>query len=142
MSDPTNPVMKMCIDGMQAELEGRADDARILFLRGWDARRDAFDACIAAHYLARHQDTPEDALRWNQEALSQAELAGADRVRGFYPSLYLNLGHSHEVLGDRASARRYYDVAAALVGDLADDRYGEIVRRGIAEGRRRVAADL
>jgi hypothetical protein len=37
---------------------------------------------------------------------------GDDRVRGFYPSLYLNLGRSHEVLGHPAEASRYYELAA------------------------------
>lgn len=135
---PNNPVVNLCVEGMQAEMEGRHAEARELFLQAWAARTDAFDACIAAHYVARQQNTPEDTLRWNQESLSQAEAVADDRVRDFYPSLYLNLGHSYEVLGDATRARRYYDLAAERLGNLSGGRYGDIVRQGVAEGMRRV----
>lgn len=138
--DPDNPVVRLCAEGMRAEMEGRRADARAAFLRAWEARSDAFEACIAAHYVARHQDTLEESLRWNAEALAQADAVGDDRVRGFYPSLYLNMGHSCEVLGDAAGAARYYDLAAARLHDVPDGPYGDVVRHGVAEGRRRVAA--
>ena len=136
--DPNNPVVKLCVEGMQAEGAGRHDDAHALFTRAWEARTDNWEACIAAHYLARHQPTPQDTLRWNQEALDRAELVTDDRVHGFYPSLYLNLGHSHEQLGNLAEARRFYDLAAAESAALPEDRYGGVVRQGIENGQRRV----
>src|SRR6185369_12384821 len=97
--DPNNPIVKLCVAGMRAEGEGRLDEARALFDQAWAARRDAFEACIAAHYVARPQATPEETLRWNEVALEQAEAVGDGRVQGFYASLYLNVGHAHEVLG-------------------------------------------
>lgn len=139
--DPENPVVKLCAQGMEAELAGRPVEARDLFLRAWDARRDDYDASIAAHFVARHQPTPQETLRWNQEALARADAAGGDPVRGFYPSLYLNLGHSHEQLGDVDEARRCYDLAAASATDLPPGPYGDIVRDGIARGLARVAAE-
>jgi hypothetical protein len=122
---------------MRAESEGRHADARSLFTQAWEAAQDDYDACVAAHFLARHQDDPQDTLYWNQEALTRAALAGGERVRGFYPSLYLNLGYSHELLGNRSEARRYYELAAARLEDLPAGRYGDVVRHGIAEGRKR-----
>ncbi len=56
----------------------------------------------------------QDTLHWNQEALARADAVGDSRVRSFYPSLYLNMGHSYEVLGNRAEASRYYALAAGL----------------------------
>ena len=138
--DPTRPVVKLCVEGMQAEMDGRHVDAKALFLQAWAAREDAFDACIAAHYVARHQNTPEDALRWNQLALSEAEAVGDERVQGFFSSLYLNIGYSHEVLGDLVSARRFYDLAAERLGDVPDGRYRQIVEHGIVKGSCRVEA--
>ncbi len=138
--DPDNPVVKLCVEGMRAEGAGRPDDARVLFARAWDARTDDWEACVAAHYLARHQPTPQDALRWNQEALDRAHGVTDDRVRGFFPSLYLNLGHAHEQLGDLDQARRFYDRAAAESAALPDDRYGSVVRQGIRNGQGRVPA--
>jgi len=64
--------------------------------------------------VARVQTDPQENLRWNQEALSRAVAAGEERVRGFLPSLYVNLGRSHERLGHQAEAKRFYQLAADL----------------------------
>ena len=64
---------------------------------------------------------------------------GDERVRQFYPSLLLNLGHSHEELGSFDEARRYYALAAERVDSLPEDRYGDIVRDGLARARERLA---
>ena len=138
--DPDNPIVRLCVKGMEAEGAGRHDDARALFIQAWDAHTDDWEACIAAHYLARHQPTPEDTLRWNQEALDRAAAVADVRVHGFYPSLYLNLGHSHEQLGNLAEARRFYDLAAAEAKRLPEDRYGTTVRQGVKNGQGRVGA--
>lgn len=112
--NPDNPVVKLCIAGTQAEFNGRIDEARALYRQAWQTAQDDYEACIAAHYLARHQTDPHETLRWNQEALTRAEAVGDGRADSFYPSLYLNMGHSYELLGDQAEAQRYYDKAAAL----------------------------
>jgi hypothetical protein len=137
--DPDNPIVRLCVAGMRAEGEGRLDEARDLFGQAWAGRRDAFEAGIAAHYVARHQDSPEETLRWNEEALMQAEAVGDERVRGFFASLYLNLGHEHEALGHTAEARRFYDLAAAELDQAPGGRYGDVVPSGIENGRLPVA---
>ncbi len=112
--DLDNPVIKLCLEGTQAEFRGRMDEAQRLYQRAWEISTDDYEACIAAHYVARHQPTLQETLRWNQIALDHAEAAPDDRVGKFYPSLYLNLGRSYERLGDQAEAQRYYDRAAQL----------------------------
>lgn len=107
--DPNNPVIQLCADGMQAEGEGRSEDARELYKRAWKESKDDFDdfdACIAAHYLARHQPNAKETFRWNKVALERAGAMEEETVKGFYPSLYLNMGKSHEDLGDPDEARR------------------------------------
>jgi len=138
-----NPVVRLCAEGMQAEMEGRTEEAREMFEQAWHARRDDFDACVAAHYLARHQDHPQATFEWNREALMRARAVGDDRMQSFYPSLYLNMGHSCEQLGDLSEARRYYGLAAAQLDEVPDGPYKEIVRGGIAGGYKRTesAAD-
>lgn len=112
--DLSNPVFQLCMDGTRAEFAHRLDDARDLYQQAWDARVDDYDACIAAHYVARFQDSVEESLRWNQLALKHADAVKDDRVKDFYPSLYLNLGRSYELVGNQSEAQRYYDLAAAL----------------------------
>jgi hypothetical protein len=72
---------------------------------------DNYEACIAAHYLARCHANPEKSLRWNQLALSHADLVNDERVRDFYPSLHLSLGRSYEVVGERS---RHRDIMRSL----------------------------
>ena len=105
---------------MRAEGENRFEEARLLFTQAWESSTDDFEACIAAHFLARHQENPQDTLRWNQEALARAEAVGDDRVSDFYPSLYLNLGHAHETLGDMEEAARFYGLASQGMDRLPD----------------------
>jgi tetratricopeptide (TPR) repeat protein len=136
--DPDNSIVLLCVKGMRYEGEGRYEDARAQFVQAWDESTDDFEACIAAHYLARHQDTNEQRLQWNQESLRRAQAAGGQRVQDFYPSLYLNLGYSYEQLGEKAKASYYYELAENSAAKLSEDRYGKIVRDGIEEARRRL----
>ena len=102
------------MEGTRAEFEYRLEDARLFYQQAWEARTDDYDACVAAHYVARFQDSAEESLRWNQIALDHANAVKDERVKEFYPSLYLCLGKSYEALGDRINAERYYDLAAEL----------------------------
>ena len=112
--DTNNPVIKLCIAGSQAEFEKRAADACRLYRQAWEAVSNDYEACIAAHYMARCPELPEDVLRWNQEALDRANVVADERVQEFYPSLYLNMGASYEKLGNLVEAQRYYRLAAEL----------------------------
>ena len=112
--DLHNPVIQLCIAGTRAEFEHRIDNARVLYQQAWEARTDDYDACMAAHYVARFQDSAEESLWWNQIALDHANAINDDRVKDFYPSLYLSLGRSHELVGNQVEAQRHYELAAAL----------------------------
>ena len=136
--DPKNAVVKLCVAGMEAEGRGEPEEARRLFAKAWDTADDDFEACIAAHYLARHQASSEQELAWNETALRLAEAVGDERVQGFYGSLLLNLGRSHEELGNLPLALECYNRAAEHASKLGDDGYGAMVRRGAAAGQLRL----
>jgi len=138
--DPNNPVVKLCAAGMAAEGEGRRDDARASFEQAWAESRDDFEACIAAHYVARHQATPAAELEWNRTALERANRVGDARVTGFYPSLHLNLAHSLEKLGETGEACTHYIRGDELAAALPDDPYARLVRSGTAAGRLRTCS--
>lgn len=112
--DTNNPVIALCVAGSRAELEGRKADAYALYAQAWDAAGDDYEACIAAHYAARGAPDPREIFRWNRIALDRAEAVEDERVQPFYPSLYLNMGRSHELLGEQAEAEHFYALAAAL----------------------------
>jgi hypothetical protein len=140
--DPNNAIVKLCADGMKAEAEGRGADAKALFEQAWQESRDDFDACIAAHYVARHQGTPEDEIAWNRQALARAALVDQDRVRAFYPSLYLNLAHSLEKVGRTLEACELYSTAATRLEGQPDTPYTRLVWSGIVAGRQRVCSTV
>ena len=112
--DLDNPVIQLCVAGTQAEFRGEIEEARAFYQQAWEAAQDDFDACVAAHYVARHQADPAQRLHWNQVALDRANAVGDGRVLAFYPSLFLNMGQSFELLGNPDEARRFYELAAEL----------------------------
>ncbi|MEV4542058.1 hypothetical protein [Micromonospora echinaurantiaca] len=137
--DLDNPVLRLCQDGMRAEAEERPADARALFEQAWARRTDDYDACVAAHYLARHQDDPEEMLRWNQAALRHAEAVGDDRVAAFHPSLHVGVAMANERLGNMVAARAAFERAAEHVDAVPAGAYGELLRAAIVEGLRRLS---
>jgi tetratricopeptide (TPR) repeat protein len=136
--DPDNPVVKLCAEGMQAESSGRLDEARERYEQAWTEHSNDYEACIAAHYLARHQSSVEAELEWNRVALAKAARVDADLVSGFYASLYLNLGHSCEKTGDMDAARENLRLAEHHLEAVPDGRYKEIVRGGIENAQERL----
>ena len=130
--DPANPVVRLCADGM-------ATGDPTAFERAWAARVDDYDACVAAHYLARVHPDARSTLEWNERALAHALQADPERVAGFMPSLHLNLGRSYEDIGDPHRAAESYRRAAECFDALDDDGYGAMVRRGVAAGLERLA---
>lgn len=129
--DPNNPIVRLCVQGIELEGSGRFDDAAQLFLNAWSQSTDDFERCIAAHYVARHQKNRVDTLLWNQRSLNHANAVFDDRVGGFYPSLYLNMGRAHEDLGNREDAERFYAMAASVLDSLPEGRYGNGVRDAV-----------
>lgn len=128
--DLDNPVVQLCAAGMH--VEGEPAKARALFEQAWAARRDDLDASIAAHFLARHQRTPEATLAWNERALEHADAVTDARVRLLLPSLCLNLAESYRAVGRVAEAtalaHRGLDAAAQLP---PGDGYADFIRTGL-----------
>jgi hypothetical protein len=134
-----NPIVKICVEGMSLEARGDHLEAAKLFVRAWQMARDDFEASIAAHYVARHQNSPEKTLYWNRISIDRANLASKEKVRSFYPSLYLNMGKSHEDLNHWKEAEAFYRLAEGSLGVLSDDRYGTMVRDAVQRGLERLA---
>ncbi|OLZ72223.1 hypothetical protein AV521_10000 [Streptomyces sp. IMTB 2501] len=122
---------------------GDREEARRRFLDLWVEIGDAgnpLHRCTLAHYLADTHDDPEDELAWDLRALSAAEELtdgpegpGGDplSIRGFFPSLHLNLAADYVKLGRSEAARSHLRRARRAAGDLADDGYGDGVRAAI-----------
>lgn len=137
--DPENPVVKLCVEGMQAEgVDAGRHSARI-FQHAWEMASNDFERCVAAHYVARHQQEPSDRIAWNEKALQHAEASGDPRVVAFLPSLALALAAAHENAGHVKTAYQLYLAAERYSRSLPHDGYGSFIRNGIANGLARVA---
>ena len=134
--DQMNPVVRLCAEGMAAE--GRPAEARRLFEQAWAARRDDYDAAVAAHFLARHQPTPAERLHWNTLAVRHAEEVADGRAAELLASLYLNLGDAHANVGDAVAAASAARQAAAYLAALPPGGYREFVAFGICRLAARV----
>lgn len=138
--DTNNVVVQLCTRGMEAEGNGDAEGAAELFRRAWEVAGSDYEACIAAHYLARQQNTPQETLHWNQMCLERADRVGDDRVRGFYPSLHANIGRACLELGRTDEAREQFRLAAQRIVELPEGPYTDWLRYAVADGLRSVGA--
>jgi hypothetical protein len=136
--NPENPVVKLCVQGMEFESKGDFEEASKFFLSAWSHSTDDFERCLAAHYVARHQNDLNEALVWNQRSLDHARAVGDETVSELFPSLYLNMGKACEDLGRRDDAQHYYKMTEEVLCSLPDNRYKEIIRDAVKRALDRV----
>lgn len=121
---------------------GDREEARTRFGALWEEvgeRGDPLHRCTLAHYMADTQDDPEDELAWDLRALRAADAltardpgpGGSGRVRGFYPSLHLNLAASYTRVDEARLARSHLALARKACDALGDDAYGDGVRAAV-----------
>ncbi len=139
--DLNNKVIKLCAEGMSAELEGRIEAAQALFDEAWSLAENDFERFTAAHYVARNQKEPADVLKWHVKALKHAELVKDDGMKAQFPSLFLNVAKSYESMGGTVEANSYYKRAAAACEFLPAGSYGDMIRYGVNEGLKRTSPE-
>lgn len=118
---PNNNVVKLCLQGMALEDEGKLEEASRIFLQAWDEAADEFEKFIAAHYLTRHQKDVSDKLKWLETSLQLALKIDSDYTKGVLSFLYLNIAKCYEELGDVESAKKNYELAVSSKDNLSDN---------------------
>ncbi len=125
--------------------DGDPDAARTALLNLWDTMGplgDALHRCTLAHYLADLYDDAAQALIWDVRALDAAGALTDERarrhhpalrVRGFYPSLHLNLADNLRRLGSFEAAHQHLDAAREYFDALGTDPYGDGIRSAADE---------
>ncbi len=140
--DPSNPVVQLCVKGIEIEYGGDLEKAHGLYREAWELAGTDLEFLTAAHYLARVQTDPGETLKWNLVALEYARKTDHPDTRAFYPSLYLNVGKSYEDLENFKKAYEYYLVAHNCSVELPDDGYGNMIRKGVLAGLERLKGQL
>lgn len=117
---PANTVVKLCLQGMDMEEKGNAEEAGKLFLQAWNEATDDFEKFTAAHYVARHQKDVADKLKWQETALQFALQINDDSVNSALPALYASIAGCYEELGDSDNAKRNHELATSVASNLSD----------------------
>jgi len=136
--DPNNNVVRLCTKGMELEVSQHANEAQQLFLQAWNEATNDFEKFTAAHYVARHQESVEEKLKWDETALAHALKIADGSLNNIYPSLYLNIGKCYEDLNDLDKAKENYQSALSYISSLSDNGYGKMIKSGIKNGLERL----
>jgi rifampin ADP-ribosylating transferase len=141
--NPSNNIVKLCLQGMGMEENGKPEEASELFLQAWNEATNDFEKFLAAHYVARHQKDISDKLKWLETALQFAIKTNDDAVRSAFPALYLNIAKCYEDLSDPDKAKSNYELALSYKskpsdkgpfyhGTKADLQVGDLLTAGIS----------
>lgn len=148
--NPSNNVVKLSLQGMSMEEQGKPEEAIKLFLQAWSEATDNLEKFIAAYYVARHQKKVSDKLKWLETALQFALKINDDSVKSAFPSLYSNIAKCYEELSDPENAQKNDELAASsndqsfdkgpfYHGTKADLKVGDLL---IAGGNSNYKAEL
>lgn len=136
--DLNNPVVKLCARGMELEATGEPGQAAGLFNNAWMIAQTNLEKMIAAHYVARHQETLAEKLEWDLLALEYAHHVNEPDTRGMLPSFYLNIGKCYEDMGNLDQAMVHYVLAKEHLAYLEKNAYGEMIKTGVQNGISRI----
>lgn len=113
--NPSNNIVKLCLQGMEMEEKGKTEEASRLFLQAWNEATEDFEKFIAAHYVARHQKNVSDKLKWHETALQFALNVNNDAVTSAFAGLYSNIAKCYKELGDLDNADKNYKLSSSFV---------------------------
>ncbi len=136
--DLESKTIQLCAKGMELEGLGKREEAAAIFNEAWDNAQNDSERFTAAHYIARHQNTVSDKLKWDEISLQLAISINDENAKGAFPSLYLNIAKCYEDLNDQGNALKNYELAHAASNILPDDGYGNLIRNGIKNGIERI----
>ncbi|MES2763432.1 MAG: NAD(+)--rifampin ADP-ribosyltransferase [Bacteroidota bacterium] len=112
--DPTNTIVKLCLQGMSMEEQGKHEEANVLFLQAWNEATLDFEKFLAAYYIARQQTNVSDKLKWTETTLQYALNINDDSVKSAFPALYSTIAKCYEELNDPANAKKHLDLALSF----------------------------
>lgn len=118
--NPSNNVVKLCLQGMGMEEKGKPEEASELFLQAWNEATYDFEKFISAHYVARHQKNISERLKWLETALQFALKINNDSVKSAFHSLYSNIAKCYEDLSDPDKAKKNYELATSFKDKPSD----------------------
>lgn len=117
--NPGNHVVKLCLQGMSLEAQGKAEEASQCFLQAWNESTQNWEKFISAHFVARQQNNTSDKLKWLEMDLELALKINDDSVNSALPLLYSSIAQCQEDLQEFDKAKWNRDVAASLKEEVS-----------------------
>ena len=118
--NPGNNIVKLCMQGMGMEENDKPEEAGRIFLQAWNEAADDFEKFLAAFYVARHQKTVPDNLKWLETALQFALKINDEAVKAVFPLLYSSIAECYERLNEPGKAKKNYELAASFKDKPSD----------------------
>jgi hypothetical protein len=118
--NPNNNIVKLCLQGMAMEENGKPGAAGALFLQAWNEASNDFEKFISAYHLSRQQKNVSDKLKWTETALQLALKINDDTVKAALPSLYSTLAKCYEDSSDPDNAKKNRELAISSNEQPAD----------------------
>lgn len=118
--NPNNDIVKLCLQGMSLEDTGKPEEAGKIFLQAWSEATNDFEKFLAAYYIARHQKSVSDKLKWVETSLELALKINDDYFKGVLSSLYLRKAECFEESGELEAAKKSYELAESFKHKLSD----------------------
>ncbi|MFN8343712.1 MAG: NAD(+)--rifampin ADP-ribosyltransferase [Spirosomataceae bacterium] len=118
--NPTNTIVKLCLQGMGRDDQGKPEEARSLFLQAWNEATNDLEKFLSAYYVARHQADVSAKIKWLETALQFALKINNEAVSSVYPSLYSMIAECYKNVNDSAQAEKYREAANSLPREPSD----------------------
>lgn len=118
--DPFNPIIQLCISGMQFEAKGEVELARQQFDKAWAEAADDYEKFIAAYHISRLQLDIEETVKWLNRSLACAQTYDDDNVISAYPAIYLALADCYDAMSDPMNATKCRGLASQYKGAPTD----------------------
>jgi hypothetical protein len=118
--NPGNPIVQLCLQGMDLEIKEKHDEASKVFLQAWNEATNNFEKYMAAYYVARQQENIADKLKWLQTSLQLALKINDDAVKAAFPLLHTSIAECYEQMNDTANAKKHYELATSFMIEPSD----------------------
>lgn len=109
---PFNPIVKLCLQGMEMEEKQNKEAALEFFLQAWASATDDFEKYLSAYYVARQQASTADQLRWLEITVQHAQKVHDPAVDSAFSAIYNKLAHCYSILGNATEAAAYAQLAS------------------------------
>lgn len=117
---PANNIVKLCLQGMHMEDNGKPEEAANIFLNAWNEATNDFEKFLAAYYVARQQKNASHKLKWLNASLQAALNINDVTVKSAFPSLYSNIAKCYEELNDHENAKTNHELSNSFRENPSD----------------------